>query len=197
MPIYLIKNGIAIHAIAADINELPLKNAYENINKYGVSKDVEIRLSNGLSNILNSEVDTIIIAGMGGELITQIIDDSKFCKDKNKTFILQPMTRSVYLREYLLKHGFNIQEEIAVTSGKHVYTVIKTIYSGLNTLEDDIYKYIGALDIDNLDIPTVLYIEKQIRNLTNKLKGTQNNYKINMIIQSLQNIINKDSEIND
>ena len=74
LPVYLAQKGKIKKAIAADINEGPLKSGIETINRCGVSDTVSARLSNGLEKISPDECDDVIIAGMGGELICSIIE---------------------------------------------------------------------------------------------------------------------------
>ena len=73
LPIYLIKEKKATHAIACDLREGPLENAKKNIKKFGLEEKIETRLSNGLENIKENEADEVIIAGMGGILISEIL----------------------------------------------------------------------------------------------------------------------------
>ena len=70
IPIWLLQQKIAVKAIAMDIGEGPLKRAREHIVLYGLEDLIETRLSNGLSGLYPKEADTVVIAGMGGELIS-------------------------------------------------------------------------------------------------------------------------------
>ena len=112
LPVYLIENGIISSAFACDINEGPLNNAKTTVKEAGIS-GVHFVLSNGLQGLENqkNDFDTIVMAGMGGELITHIISAAPWCRVQDYTFILQPMTRANILREYLYAHGFEILHE--------------------------------------------------------------------------------------
>lgn len=90
--IWLVKKGVIQKAIAADINMGPLQKAAFNIRRYNVGKQVDARLSDGLELIFPNEADDIVIAGMGGELIADIIEKAPWLKDVQKHLILQPMT---------------------------------------------------------------------------------------------------------
>ena len=108
MPIF--RCGCAVLAdatqrLAADINPLPLERGIETINNSGLNNRIEARLSNGLEKF-GDEADDIVIAGMGGELISQIIENWEFSKDRSKHFILQPMTKSEELMRWLFANGF-------------------------------------------------------------------------------------------
>ena len=124
IPIYLIKNNIISKAYACDINAGPLEKAKENINYYGV-KNIELRLSNGLEKLKTDEADTFIIAGMGGELIIDILDRGQGFFDKKNTFILSPHTKIEEVRNYLLRKGLKIlKEDMCIDEGKF-YTVME------------------------------------------------------------------------
>ena len=90
LSIYLVKEGIASFVYTCDIGEGPLNNARRNIEKSGV-KNIELRLCDGLDGIDPESVDTVIIAGMGGDVISGIIERVPWIKAKNYTLILQPM----------------------------------------------------------------------------------------------------------
>ncbi len=170
LSIWLMKNKLISHAIAADLREGPLLNAQNNIKKYGMEQYIETRLSDGLDNINENEVDDIIIAGMGGELIINIIKRAGWLKNQNKSLILQPMSAEQELREFLFSEGFNLNTEKAVVSYGKVYSVMSVNYKGNLKYHDKLYPYIGPLT-DNLTDEAHLYIEKEIRNLNNKVIG--------------------------
>ena len=129
IPIYLIKNNIISRAYACDINKGPLEKAKENIENFGVSENIVLRLSNGLDKMSSKEVDTIIIAGMGGELIIDILNRGKAFFDKKNTFILSPHTKTDEVRDYLIRKGFKIlKEDMCIDEGKF-YTVMEVRYT--------------------------------------------------------------------
>lgn len=119
VPIKLWEAGIKV--IATDIMPGPLKIAAEHVKKQGAQ--VELRLGGGLSPIKKGEVDTVIIAGMGGEMIEKILSDDSD-KTDGVTFVLQPMNRQNELRKFLLDNGFYIIEEDLALEGFKVYNLI-------------------------------------------------------------------------
>ncbi|MBE6886562.1 MAG: SAM-dependent methyltransferase, partial [Ruminococcaceae bacterium] len=72
----------------------------------------------------------IIIAGMGGELIARILGEWPYSRDPGRRFLLQPMTKSEVLRQFLSEEGFRIEEEQAVCEGERVYTVLAVRFVG-------------------------------------------------------------------
>lgn len=126
LSMYLASSGKCKKIIATDVNELPLQKAIYNFSVYNLNQKIDTRLGNGLAPINKKEVDTVIIAGMGGELIASIID---YAKKDNKVFskyILQPMSRPENLRKYLCENGFKITAEHLVEEKERLYTIIES-----------------------------------------------------------------------
>lgn len=134
LPIALVKSGKATHVIASDINKLPLEKASENIEREGLSDKIETFLTNGAIG-LEGRAEEFVIAGMGGELITEIITASPFLKNPDFHLTLQPMTKIPVLRCFLWNNGFEIDNEVYLEDMGHFYTVISSSYTGVN------YKY--------------------------------------------------------
>lgn len=193
LPIYLINESKATHAIACDLREGPLENAKKNIKKFGLEEKIETRLSNGLENIKENEADEVIIAGMGGILISEILENCTWENKINKKFILQPMNHEKDLRVYLAKNGYEIEKEEAVNCMGKSYVVIKTKFTGRAYNLADLKKYIGNLKAENE--PSVCYIKKQLHDIQNRKKGAnaknkteEENYYSKLIIE-LENIL--------
>lgn len=164
---YLIENGICPEGIAADINKGPLNNAKQTVIDCGINDKVKLILSDGLKSIPENSADDIVMAGMGGILISEIIDCAPWVKNENINIIAQPMTHAEVLREYLCKNGFKINKEITATDGKRLYVVMSLSYSGLTYDYDKSYYYLGEL-LKNNDEITKKYIEKMISALQKK-----------------------------
>ena len=124
IPIYLLKNKISPFVIAGDINKKPLKRAEDNIKNHNLSCSIEVRLGSGLSILKLNEVDTAIIAGMGGLLISELLENSKEIAQNLKALILQPMQAQPELRKYLANNGFIIEKDILVKEDRHIYEII-------------------------------------------------------------------------
>ena len=149
IPIYLIENNIIDKAYACDINKGPLEKAKENIENFGVSENIVLRLSNGLDKMSNKEVNTIIIAGMGGELIIDILNRGKAFFDKKNTFILSPHTKTDEVRDYLIRKGFKIlKEDMCIDEGKF-YTVMEVRYTENTVIYSEAELLYGKYLIEN------------------------------------------------
>lgn len=159
LPIELISSKKAKRVIATDIGEKPLENAKKNIEKMGIS-NIELRLCDGLSGIGENEADTIVIAGMGGEVISGILERSmSFCKNRELTFIFQPTTSPEALRHFLCLNGFLIEKEIPVFENDKLYSVMLVRFDGKKKNYNEAFYFIGLVPKDTE--AGILYIKKQ------------------------------------
>ena len=126
MAIYLLQEGIVDRLIVSDINKEPLKIAKNNVSHYGLSDRVEFRLGNGLDILNPNEVDLVIISGMGGILISDILEaGANIIKDIG-ALVLQPMTKQKHLRKYLISRNFTIEKDLLVKESNRIYEIILT-----------------------------------------------------------------------
>lgn len=166
LPIWLVKNGIIKHALACDINEGPLSAGKADVDQYGLSDNITLRLSDGLKCVNADEADDIVIAGMGGELIAKILSGCKWAKRAHKHFILQPMTKCEVLIRFLYENGFEIISQRACECDKKHYTVMLCHYTGHSDDISDSFCYMGKLDVADEQskkylIHTVSHLQKR------------------------------------
>ncbi|MBQ7956476.1 MAG: SAM-dependent methyltransferase [Clostridia bacterium] len=149
LPAFLIENNICPSAIAADIGKGPLENARKiTSTSKDLSDRIELRLSDGLKEIKEDEVDDIVIAGMGGILIAEILTAAPWVKDENKRLILQPMSHAEDVRKYLCENGFEIIKEKACTDGRHNYIIIVAEFRNKENDKDEAFYYKGLIQYD-------------------------------------------------
>ena len=126
--IALIREGKCKRVIASDINKGPLKRAEEHIKEAGLSDVIDLRLSDGVKEIRDGEVDTLIISGMGGLLICDILRTAfEKMKDHLNDLILLPHRDIDIVRVFLRKNGFVIEDEEMVFEDNKYYTVIHAV----------------------------------------------------------------------
>ena len=148
LPVYLLQKGAICRAIASDIGAEPLDHARRTAEEYGVS--LELRLCDGLQGIAPEEVDTVVIAGMGGESIITILSAAPWTKNGCR-LILQPMTRQELLRRWLAENGYRFTAERLVEDKGTIYPILcveggaqpplseAETYSGLLLADDPLY----------------------------------------------------------
>lgn len=137
---YLALNG-AKSVIASDINDGPLTAAQRTIDETGVTNVSTVK-SDGLKMI--DYADDVVICGMGGELIADIISGCRFLSEDTR-FILQPMTKAEVLRRRLYASGFEIVEERTAYDGKRAYTVMLARFVGEKREIDEIFALTGKI----------------------------------------------------
>lgn len=169
LPIWLVRSGIAVHAIASDINEGPIARARQNIGRCGMNEHIDTVVADGLSGISPDRASDIVIAGMGGDLIAAILDAAPWVRSERLRLILQPMSHAERLREYLFANGFRLEEENAVTDSGRVYSVMCVSYCGQVT-KDDVMVY-GGLLIGRTDTASVEYLCRTAAALRTRAAG--------------------------
>lgn len=127
LPIYLWERGISPKVILTDISRGSLEKARENCKRLYPEEEFDLRLGDGISPIREGEVDTVIIAGMGGILMTEILQNDISKARMMKKLILQPRNNIGILRHWLYNHGFSIINEKLVREGRFICEIITAI----------------------------------------------------------------------
>lgn len=137
---WLARNG-AKEVIASDINDGPLEAARRTVEQEGC-ENVRVLNSDGLREI--DYADDVIICGMGGELIADIIAGCRFLTEDTR-FILQPMTKPEILRRRLYADGFEILEERTAYDSKRAYVIMTAAYTGDRRNVSELFAYTGKV----------------------------------------------------
>lgn len=124
LPAWLVAQGICPSAWATDIQRGPLENARETLVREGLQAQIELRLGPGLVPMRGVSPQGIIIAGMGGILISEILEADIRMAAKAELLILQPMSGFTELRRWLVTHGFRITGECLAQEGRRLYEII-------------------------------------------------------------------------
>lgn len=174
LPVYLVQSGILSECISSDVADDPLKNARHTLEKYSLSDKIKLVKSDGLKEI-DSPFSQVIICGMGGTLIRQILSAEPRIKQKNMHLILQPMTRVEDVREFLWKNGFEIRREQTVLDESRVYVVLDAFYTGRNTEHSEYDTYVGLIlpNKKNKTQNDIRHLEKQNKIFDAKERGEQ------------------------
>lgn len=128
LPIYLVQNHLVLSICASDLREKPLQKARDNAQAYGVGEQIRFLQSDGLHNYNGTEMDTVICAGMGGDLICSILEAAPWLQDDRYTLILQPQSGGQDVRRYLSEHGFFIEKEQMTEDAGFLYSVMLVHY---------------------------------------------------------------------
>jgi tRNA (adenine22-N1)-methyltransferase len=138
LPIHLCEQGRRSPSVASDINEGPVERATAHVAMSGLSDRITVVRTDGLTGLDRLADDTrpldVVICGMGGELIASILSAAPWIKRSGTRLILQPMTHSEKLREYLLSSGFApVAERLCAEphpkGGERIYQIICAEYT--------------------------------------------------------------------
>lgn len=124
LPIYAIEQGKVKSAVAGEVVKGPFMAAVENVKKYALDSKIDVRLGDGLDVIEQNEVDCITICGMGGPLISEILNNGKGKLTHYPTLILQSNIHTEAVRRRLIALGYMIKDEVIMKERKHVYEII-------------------------------------------------------------------------
>lgn len=124
VPVELVRRGIVKKALAMDVRPGPLSRAKEQISRAGLSDQIEPRLSDGLAALKPQEAETVIIAGMGGELIIRILTVGRHMWDSVAQWVLSPHSEVFKVRGWLLENGFSIEKEDMVCEDGKYYVLM-------------------------------------------------------------------------
>ena len=125
VPIYLVKNNLSPGGIAMDVNKGPLEKAKEHIRAEKLSGKIATRLGNGLAPLEPGETDTVVIAGMGGDLICKILKAKPEFLIEGKELILQPQSEWFKVRQILKEYRYQIEKEWFLKEDGKYYVIIK------------------------------------------------------------------------
>ena len=125
LPACLLLEGKIPWAIASDLRQGPLSRAKETARQYGCGDKMAFRLCNGLVGIRPGEVDAVVIAGMGGETIAQILEAAPWVLKEKIPLVLQPMSSLPELRMWLEQNGYAIAQERLVREWETLYVVMQ------------------------------------------------------------------------
>ncbi len=121
--LYLVEEEIVPSVLAMDIGKGPLQQAQRHIEEAGLQDRITTRLSDGLKQYREGEADCLIIAGMGGPLMQEILSNQKV--EDFKEIILAPQSEICEFRKFLADHGFEILEENMVFEDGKYYPMMK------------------------------------------------------------------------
>lgn len=126
LPIALVKEGKIDFAIASDVAAGPLNNAKQDIEQAGLEDKIETRLGSGLETLKGEDrIDTVVIAGMGGKLMTNLLETAYQEGKKYPTLILEANIGEPLVRKWLMDHQYEIVAEQIIEVAGHIYEIIK------------------------------------------------------------------------
>ena len=164
LPVYLVLNGIIPSAIAMDVRSGPLSRAQEHISEFGLTQQIETRLSDGLEALKHGEGDTLVIAGMGGFLMERILTDGGSLLPDFKELILQPQSDLAHFRRFIHSIGWEIAEEEMIFEDGKYYPMIRVVPAVTLQVADysPVEEYFGRYLLDRRDPVLKNFLEREL-----------------------------------
>ncbi|MGP4061685.1 tRNA (adenine(22)-N(1))-methyltransferase [Halobacillus sp. H74] len=124
LPCYVCLRDPEAQAIAGEVNQGPYNSARQEVEKHELQDRIDVRLGNGLEVVQKDEVDQIVIAGMGGPLIRDILEEGKDRLTSVERIITQPNIDSKSVRQWFYKNDYELVSESIVEESGHIYEVL-------------------------------------------------------------------------
>lgn len=142
LPIYLIEQGITQTALACDVHLGPYNAAKRAVRQAGLEERIAVRLGDGLTVLAPGEAETVVIAGMGGATMVDILTGKPEVTVAVKQLVLQPMNAAKNLRLWLVESGWEIVQEDLVFDEGRLYEII-CAGPGKQTFVEEIFYEVG------------------------------------------------------
>ena len=180
------------------MEETTCRGGSENVIDYNCSIDIEIRLSDGLDKLKEDEVDSIVIAGMGGPLMVDIMKKGADICDEVDELILQPQSDIEYVRHFLEDNQYRIiSEDIVFEDGKF-YPMMKVIHGDMFLEKEIYYRYGKILLHEHHPILQQFLLNERVlwKNVLKDLREAQKTEKVEARIQEvIDNLVHVEEAI--
>ena len=164
LPVFLVQTGRCPRAVASDLRPGPLQNAKQTVAEAGLADKIETVLSDGLDALPAFCADDVVLAGMGGILIAELLERAAWLKTSGVRVIAQPMSHAEDVRLWLYQNGFSLDREACVFDKRHGYVVIAAHYTGETTALTPALPY-GGLLFQQADEAAARYLLRQKQRL--------------------------------
>ncbi len=175
IPIYLVEKGMSPKIFATDVNPGPLDNARRMLEAREMGKSIELKLGYGLEPIIGERVDKVIIAGMGGLLIRDILlEGEKIISEAKARLVLQPMVAQPELRKWLKENRYRIISERIAKENDKFYEIM-LVERGKEFCDNLVYDEIGIKTLEEKDPLLVDFVNHKIAKYEKILENIRRN----------------------
>ena len=174
LPAWLLLQERIPFALCTDLRPGPLERARETVERCGVADKVSLRLCDGLAGAEASEVDCVVIAGMGGETILHILQEAPWSLEK--TCIVQPMSSLSDLRAGVGALGRHVARETLAKEGETLY-VVMDLAPGPEGPLTAAELQVGRAENHRDDPLWPEYLEKETKRIQRALRGLERSQK--------------------
>lgn len=168
LAVYLAKSGHSPKVVAVDVRPMPLSRAKAFVRQTGCADVVDCRLGNGLQAVMPGEVQDVIIAGLSGETMVNILTAAPWVQSPQVQLVLVPTTQSSTIRRWLLQNGFALLQEEPVEERGYYYTVLQVGYTGVKIADPPALLCEVGLVCGNQSPAAVGYLNRRLAHLQKK-----------------------------
>ena len=173
IPVRLALSGFQGKIFASDIHLQPLEAARRKAVAAAVDDRIQFSCSDGLNECDEYSVDTIVIAGLGGDTICSILDRAEWTMSDGISLILQPMTKGEVLRYWLTCNGYCIEKEIVVEESDSLFRILLARFINQNTFLTDAELFLGQKKLAENKHAYAKSLEKETLKILKKIKGME------------------------
>lgn len=189
IPVWLAQNRAAAKLAASDINRGPLEHAKETAAQYEVTEQIRFELCSGLEFDGSDEYDTVIIAGMGGELIASILEAAPWTSRGSRTLILQPNSRIPHLVKWLIEHGYRIEDAVLVKDAGKLYQILVVKPGAGEPISAEAQRLVNRIYFDKKDPLLGEYIDSLLKRYLAAEKGMLSGRRDDAVLAQTQTMI--------
>ncbi|RSD27473.1 tRNA (adenine(22)-N(1))-methyltransferase [Mesobacillus subterraneus] len=124
LPCNVVNKGIVPFAIAGEVAQGPYLSALEQVQSENLTEQISVRKGDGLEVMEPGEVDCITVAGMGGTLISTILENGKEKLEGVSRLVLQPNVGSFAVRSWLIDNGWELVDEEVLKEDGKIYEIL-------------------------------------------------------------------------
>lgn len=136
-----LEEGLAGSVICTEIHKAPAQRSADALEEAGFGDCSEVYVTDGLKGVPLQAGDTVVIAGMGGlniiDILTKALKDNGYRVMENVTFILQPQKSNEIVRNYLARTGFVFEDECVCYDREIFYNCMRVVFKGISTTITD------------------------------------------------------------
>lgn len=170
LPIFLIEAGISNKVIATDLRTGPLAAALRTVEERRLGDCIELRLGDGLQPLAPGDAEVLVLAGMGGKAIKEILTAGAGVLNDVRRLVMQPMSEAGQLRIWLVENNWKIVDEKLICEGEHLYQIV-VAEPGRELFTEQLYLELGPRLIESKDPLLEVYLERIIARCRRALKG--------------------------
>ena len=142
LAIRCLEEGLAAEAVCTEIHRAPAQRSEDALIEAGFGGSSEVYITDGLKGVPLKAGDTVVIAGMGGlnivDIISRALKENGYHVLENVTFVLQPQKSNDIVRKYLSKAGFVFEDESVCYDRDIFYNCMRVVFKGISTTISDL-----------------------------------------------------------